>query len=265
MQDGMAYVMLGRPKRKEDLFITEDFDPAQIKCDLRYSLPESKRLDEVFDDAERIKREKRDATWKITYLNVRSMKSADGHRVDVALDNIIMNSDIFGLGETWLEKDSHVHFDGFNGYFSNFGNGKGVAGYTKVNLEFQPETVSSETYSAILFKTHEFHIIFLYLSHNFNTDDLFTLLDMWIEKDVPTSVIGDINQNMLNFKKGTFARRMKLRGFQQLLKEPTCDTGSLIDHIYINDAMKAQDVSTEINAAYYSDHDIISLNIPKKS
>ena len=89
----MAYVMLGRPKRKEDLFITEDFDPAQIKCDERYSLPESKRLDEVFDDAERIKREKRDATWKITYLNVRSMKSADGHRVDVALNNIIMNSE----------------------------------------------------------------------------------------------------------------------------------------------------------------------------
>ena len=50
MQDGMAYVMLGRPKRKEDLFITEDFDPKQIKCDEMYSLPESKRLDEVFDN-----------------------------------------------------------------------------------------------------------------------------------------------------------------------------------------------------------------------
>jgi hypothetical protein len=44
MQDGMAYVMLGRPERLEDLFISEDYDPSQIKCDVTYSLPESKRL-----------------------------------------------------------------------------------------------------------------------------------------------------------------------------------------------------------------------------
>ena len=53
----MANVMLGRPGRKEDLFITEDFDPAEIKCDERYSLPESKRLDKVFDDSQKVKRE----------------------------------------------------------------------------------------------------------------------------------------------------------------------------------------------------------------
>ena len=39
---------------------------------------------------------------------------------------------------------------------------------------------------------------------------------------------------------------------------------SLIDHIYVNDAMKDQGVSTEIDTAYYSDHDIISLNILKQ-
>ena len=36
MQDGMAYVMLGRPERLEDLFISEDYDPSQIKCDVKY-------------------------------------------------------------------------------------------------------------------------------------------------------------------------------------------------------------------------------------
>ena len=43
MQEGMAYVMLGRPERKEDLYITEDLDPSEIKCDTKYSLPESNR------------------------------------------------------------------------------------------------------------------------------------------------------------------------------------------------------------------------------
>ena len=59
-----------------------------------------------------------------------------------------------------------VEYDGFSGYFANFGNGKGVAGYTKIELICPPETVSSQTYSAILFKTPKFHIIFLYLSRD---------------------------------------------------------------------------------------------------
>ena len=114
-------------------------------------------------------------------------------------------------------------------------------------------------------KTGEFHIIFLYLSSNFKADELFNHLDVWIEKDVPTAVIGDINQDITQYKKSSFARKMiTTRGFHQMIDKPTCDTGSLIDHIYVSDAMEDQGVSTEIDAAYYSDHDIISLNILKQ-
>ena len=150
--------MLGRPERKEDLYITNDFDPTQIKCDEKYSLPEAKRLDKVFDKNEEAKQEHRDNHFKVSYLNVRSMKASDGHRKDIALDNIIMDTDLFGLGETWLKQDQEVHFNGFNGYFANFGNGKGVAGYSKLDLVCQPDTDSSNTYSAIFFKERIFII-----------------------------------------------------------------------------------------------------------
>jgi hypothetical protein len=264
MQDGMAYVMLGRPERLEDLYITEDFDPSEIKCDEKYSLPESKRLDTVYDDIENSKKERRDKCWKVSYLNVRSLKSADGHREDVASDDIIMGSDMFGLGETWLDEDVQVNYDEFHGYFANFGNGKGVASYSKIDLDGEPEIVASETFSAICFKTKQFCIIFLYLSSNFKTNDLFAYLDKWIENDIPTAVIGDINQNIWNMRKASFANKMrKSKGFHQLINKPTCDSGSLIDHLYVNDAMKALGISTDIDAAYYSDHDIISLYIPK--
>ena len=49
-----------------------------------------------------------------------------------------------------------------------------------------------------------------------------------------------------------------------IVKRPTCDTGSTLDHIYVNDAMKLKGTITELDAAYYSDHDIISLYIPKE-
>ena len=228
------------------------------------SLAESKRLEQIFDESYQKEREQRSKVWKVSYLNVRSLKSSDGHREDVAADNLIMEADLFALGETWLEKDCQVHYSGFSGHFANFGNGKGIAGYSKIELIEVPKSMSSETYSAILFKTKYFHTIFLYLSSNYKKDDLFYLLELWIEKDMPTAVIGDVNENLGKLRKMPFSIKMASWGFEQLISEPTCQTGSLIDHIYINNAMKAQGISTVIDAAYYSDHDIVSLCIPKQ-
>ena len=255
--------MLGRSERLEDLFIAGELDVAQIKCDPN-ALKESKRLASIFDLAEKERNEQRLNYWKICYLNVRSMKTANGHAEDVARDNLIMDSDMFGLGETWLEQDQKRDFDGYSGYFANFGNGKGVAGYSKLELVSQPETFSSESYSAIMLKTSQFHIIFLYLSQNYNKENLAIMLDKWIEADVPTAVIGDINENLNKLSKSTkFEKLMKEKGFNQLIKEPTHETGSIIDHIYVNHVMASKQVFTHVDAAYYSDHDIISLCIPK--
>ena len=254
--------MLGRSERLEDLFIVGDFSIEQIKCDLA-ALAESNKLQQIFDDWESAQNHERAKHWKISYLNVRSMKSADGHREDVKADNFIMDTDMFGLGETWLEQDSKVEYDGFSSHFANFGTGKGVAGFTKLDSIASPLTVSSETYSAVSFKTTQFNIIFLYLSSNYDKTLVFELMDKWIEEDVPTAILGDVNENLGRLKKAPFANKMKSAGFEQMIKEPTCETGSLIDHLYVNNAMKAKGILTDVNAAYYSDHDIISLYIPK--
>ena len=54
------------------------------------------------------------------------------------------------------------------------------------------------------------------------------------------------------------------KGFEHLINVPTCETGSIIDNIFVNNAMKAKNVSTDVDATYYSDHDIVSLYIPKQ-
>ena len=264
----MAYVTLGRTQRLEDIFISGELDVSQIKADPK-ALEESKRLEEIFNQSEKEQEEKRSKCWKISYLNVRSMKSTDGHAKDVERDNAIMDADMFGLGETWLEKDQQVHFDGYSGYFANFGTGKGVAGYSKIDLVAQPETVSTETYSGIFFKAKDFHIAFLYVSSNCKKASVFNLLDSWIEKNMPTAVIGDINEDFLKGEKlkktnTKFVSMMTERGFHQLIMEPTRISGRGIDHLYINDAMQTQAISTQIDGAYYSDHDIISLYVPKQ-
>ena len=87
---------------------------------------------------------------------------------------------------------------------------------------------------------------------------------MWTEENVSTAIIGDVNENQSKLKLHPFANKMTSMGFEQQIKEPTCQTGSLIDHIYVNEAMKKHNIFTQIDAAYYSDHDMISLLIPKE-
>ena len=85
-----------------------------------------------------------------------------------------------------------------------------------------------------------------------------------MEKDVPIAIIGDVNENLEKMKKQPFLNKMTSMGFEQQIKESTCQTGSLIDHLYLNNAMKAKNISTTVDAVYYSDHDMVSLYIPKQ-
>ena len=52
-------------------------------------------------------------------------------------------------------------------------------------------------------------------------------------------------------------------GFSQLIMTPTFDKGTLIDHIYANKPMSDLKVFTRQEPAYYTDHDIVSLFVPK--
>ena len=54
--------------------------------------------------------------------------------------------------------------------------------------------------------------------------------------------MGDINESLGKGKKFPFFRKISSMGFQQLINEPTCETGSIIDHIYVNRAMRARNV-----------------------
>ena len=129
-----------------------------IKCS-DDALKESHRIKELIKVKSQKEEEFKSEHWQISYLNVRSMKSKNGQREDVRSDNILMDSDMFALGVTSLEKDNRVDYEDYSGFFANFGTGKGVAAFTKTDLIQPPETVSSVTYSAINLKTNHFEII----------------------------------------------------------------------------------------------------------
>ena len=73
--------------------------------------------------------------------------------------------------------------------------------------------------------------------------------------------MGDVNWNYLEDNK--MKGYMQKKGFHQLIDRTTCDSGSLLDHLYVNESMTSLNVFSMQSPVYYSDHDVLSLCIPK--
>ena len=92
-------------------------------------------------------------------------------------------------------------------------------------------------------------MVFVYLSAGCKKNEIFCQLQQWIDNERPTTIMGDFN---INYEKGDrFITAMEKIGFKQLIQESTCDTGSVIDHLYTNDAMKSLEVNIQKDSAYY--------------
>ena len=253
----MAYVCLGRCEELKDIYILGDFDVKGIHCHPD-ALTETIRLEKMFDDNLVKLDENRQQHWKISYLNVRALL---GHQWDVRCDNYVLDSDIFCLAETHIEPGVEIKFGGFKEHLLSFGQGKGIAAFTKMDILSKPNFDQTEKSSAMLIKTDTFDIIFLYLSKQFDEAHLLSVLENWLESKMPTVVMGDVNWDFRN--NSGMKKFMQRKNFKQLIDRPTFLQGTLIDHVYVNSEMIELNVHTEQNAAYYSDHDIITLFIPK--
>ena len=148
----------------------------------------------------------------------------------------------------------------FSGFFANHGGGKGVSAFHRMDATIL-NSITSAKFSVIHLRTYKFDAIFVYLSSGCSKDDVSQLLETWINRDIPTTIMGDFN---IDFSKDDkLVKSLEQIGFEQLINESTIDTGNLIDHIYVNEGLKALNISTQKDSAFYSDHDVITLHIPK--
>jgi len=79
----------------------------------------------------------------------------------------------------------------------------------------------------------------------------------------PTAVMGDFNDNQVKDTNSPILSYMNRIGFRQLIRRPTTDNGSLLDHIYFN--WKTADFKVDVIDTYYSDHDLVVISINKKT
>ena len=260
-QKGMAYVMLSRCEKLENIHIVGKFDPAYIRWD-EECLEEALRIHNNFIASKKKEDSMFQDCFTISYLNIYSLKK---HYEDVITDHRLIQSDIMAFGETWLLPEENISFQDheFNDFQVNIGPGKGIAAFIKNHYPVICKNSYDDHFSAIFMKTDLLDIIFLYLSKNFEWDKLKKTLEEWIQDDRKVAVIGDVNIDYLQNASHRFIKFMKQKNFVQIVDKPTHKSGSLLDHIYINQLLMEDQPFYSHSSVMHSDHDKLVLHIPK--
>ena len=71
-------------------------------------------------------------------------------------------------------------------------------------------------------------------------------------------VMGDFNKDVLVSDARTCSMMFKSKGHKQIVKKPTRDSGTLINHIYTTNGLH---LTTNVCDCYYSDHDYVLCTI----
>merc|ERR1711860_53759 len=127
---------------------------------------------------------------------------------------------MIALGETWLHPGHAVQMDGWLTKYENVGRGKGLAVMSEVEFEMI-KSCSKENMSAAVTITNGVCCIFLYLSKGYEWKALKEILDEWIDSNVPTIVMGDVNWHWNGNRKNSMKSYMKSRNFNQLIARAT--------------------------------------------
>ena len=72
---------------------------------------------------------------------------------------------------------------------------------------------------------------------------------------VRTCIVGDFNEDVSITSNMCCCTMFRLQGFKQMVNEPTHDSGTIIDHLYMSQTLNT--MQTDVTDCYYSDHDCI--------
>ena len=112
---------------------------------------------------------------------------------------------------------------------------------------------------------HRMCVVAVYRRPQLPLSTFLPLLDDYLSRishqEIPTVVLGDFNEDLLSTAcSSRVVTLMTSKGFSQLVKLPTTDSGSLLDHIYYN--RTATSTFVDVVDTYYSDHDATYVSLP---
>ena len=82
------------------------------------------------------------------------------------------------------------------------------------------------------------------------------MLEMIVQfQHVPACIVGDFNEDVSVTSNTDCCTMWRLQGFKQMVNKPSHDSGTIIDHVYVSQAVNT--IQTDVTDCYNSDHDCI--------
>ena len=271
--NGQIYVALSKVTSLEGLYLIGEYKRSAIKADIRATIEyETMRNNHAMMPVERLASLAESLT--ITMLNTRSLRK---HAIDIASDELIIDSDIVLLTETQITagnnlttiseqmKDFHIVHNISSDKFCSI-----ACCYrsTVSNVEHEQRQGLS-LFKMIMndFCQDTINILLVYRKNNSDFDSFIYTIQHFLsssEQNIDI-ILGDFNINY--FIDSTNCKKLSdlLTAYTQIITEPTHISGSLIDHVYVKklvfDHFECRSIVKNI---YFSDHDAIKLKLKRK-
>ena len=145
------------------------------------------------------------------------------------------------------------------------GHGKGVTTYWKINYTFDKE-INQSDYQMMRICSERTDIINVYRScSNISRSTSFLNdLNQIFNRRKETYLVGDLNLCYIEDRKHDILRSIENLGFLQQVKHPTHIAGRQIDHVFYFSPDSAAVLPEVLQfGQYFSDHDLIQINIAK--
>lgn len=268
---GQDYVAFSRVKTLEGLHIL-NFNPSAIKKSNRVTDEMLRLSTKLLQPASEMQcLSLPDSYVTIALLNVRCIV---GKLPDLEQDTAVKCASILCFCETWLSPSQPSPVVQENQVALRcdraLANQKGGV-MISVPQSMQPAHTSTFTNNGIeavtttllLPNACRLQVALVYRSPSVSLDAflgaLATVLNHVAMSDIPTVVLGDFNEDLLQKPDSRVLRLMSSNGYEQLVQSPTTDRGTMIDHVYYN--RPSANTVVQVRDTYYSDHDTVCMSV----
>ena len=198
----------------------------------------------------------------ILHINVGGLKAKIE---DVRQEHLFQKVDVISLNETHLPHNTPVSCEllGISNDFMIFNhshneNGRGIA--LCINKKLCPKQLhvacSSKIVAAKISKPFDFVLLCVYrppAKHICDfSKDLCSLVECF--NTVPLCSVGDFNEDILVNNNCYCYTKLTDLNLNQVVNTSTCDSGTLIDHMYISSHFACESTVAD---CYFSDHDFV--------
>ena len=193
-------------------------------------------------------------------LNIRSLSK---HFDDLFNDMFAIKAKHICLVETWIDpkvtNTSAFEVPGKNFDHASIGKGRSCAIFSEISIDPSSQSDISDSmahakFQIMVLSDGPVQLVLMYLSKNCPMGEVTNCLEEILSRNFLSIVTGDFNfdareeNSVINF--------LSMKGFKQLITEPTHDKGRVIDNCYVPITIK-DEVQLKIHSPYYTDHDAI--------